>query len=146
MELELKHIAPYLPYGLGMAYRTKGGAFEPKGVLQTLSFFPDATHEARVTLQGMDSEHIWMFKPILKPIGKLLNRELSYWDNMEKQFSPYPDKEYWKLKYGIHKNGISFSFTDGHFSTGVTQDFYQKLFELHFDVFMLINEGLAIAE
>jgi hypothetical protein len=32
MDLELKHIVPYLPYGLQMAYRVKDGVFEPKGI------------------------------------------------------------------------------------------------------------------
>jgi hypothetical protein len=63
MELELKHIAPYLPYKLQMLF------YDIKvGELTRISNYDWESHPTRMAIDTNDSEHIWMFKPILYPL------------------------------------------------------------------------------
>jgi hypothetical protein len=110
MKLELKHLAPYLPYGLKVRLKTRGTVYEligvtPKGII----------------LKGVD-EVIW-FKNI-----ELILRSLSDLEDDE-----YKNKIF-NREYIIDKQ------TDSYL------DHYEWcfLFENHFDVFGLIDAGLAI--
>jgi hypothetical protein len=73
MELEIKHLAPYLPYGLKLQYVVREKV-EKTGVLQSISHRDFETHPTRVSIEGLyNEEHIWMFKPILRPLSDLNN-------------------------------------------------------------------------
>lgn len=129
-ELELKHIAPYLPYGLKYKSIDNGSINE----LLELSFDADFTG--------------WM-KPILRPLSQLTPKE--YWRLSGKDF---------KLTFGFYYNRYNgnndkreFIYHEGYTSRrfflneGVETWPYHMMkffFEHHFDVFGLIPSGLAI--
>ncbi len=73
MELEVKHLAPYLPYGLKLQYVVREKV-EKTGVLQSISHRDFETHPTRVSIEGLyNEEHIWMFTPILHPLSDCEN-------------------------------------------------------------------------
>ena len=132
-QLETKHLTPYLPYNLQVEYRgevttldaldVEGGAFVGKN--RMVSF--------------IDLKHI---KPILRPLSSMLWSEATYINNL--------------LDVGV------FLFVDdaGCAQIGVTKHVQREgdavvglsdilagseyLFKHHFDVFGLINKGLAV--
>jgi len=112
MKLELKHLAPYLPYKLQIVYEDY--ACELEGL---------DTHIDSVIVERVncDLEYI---KPILRPLSDLNKeeyadfkhkynlREIEDWNNAN------PNS--WSLECAI------------------------RLFQMHFDVFGLIEKGLAV--
>ena len=141
MKLELKHLAPYLPYGLKMKLLN----FPFDGHIRILEL--DCGHDFHFYLQNN------YVRPFLRPLSDL-TKEIEV--NGER-FVPIiklnsdclPD-------FGF--NGMDFTFTfegdmssDGGYSfertTQVASNQYllfQKLAEWHFDIFGLIEAGLAI--
>lgn len=70
-ELELKHLAPYLPYGLKLQYVVREKV-EQIGIMKSISHNEDETNPTRVSISAMyNEEHIWMFKPLLRPLSQL---------------------------------------------------------------------------
>lgn len=130
-KLELKHLAPYLPYGLKAMY-THGNKFgEVKG-LSDISEYDDI----KIRMDYQDCEHIWMFKPILRPIQYLTS------DDFKSDFfgiNEQREEDYWLLE--AIENGHRFTYGDYQNLTYRTVEF---LFKNHFDIFGLINDGLAI--
>jgi hypothetical protein len=129
MKLELKHLAPYLPYGL-------------KG------FYMDADYDKQIEVEGLynyddiyNSEHGDMsfdyFKPILRPLSDL-TKEIEV--NGEK-FVPIKHKDIKTTSTLKHVAKYNFDYKELNFARW---DVIQKLFEWHFDVFGLIEKGLAI--
>jgi hypothetical protein len=135
MKLELKHLAPYLPYGLR-------------------GFYMDADYDKQIEVEGLynyddiyNSEHGDMsfdyFKPILRQLSDL-TKEIEV--NGEK-FVPI-------IKLAFTKSLSMYQFIDGAFYCNNYGKFLEikempyivieKLFEWHFDVFGLIEKGLAI--
>jgi hypothetical protein len=115
MKLELKHLAPYLPYGLKGIFRNR------KEVLKscTIGFIN------REILYGD-------FKPILRPLSDLAtNNEVL--DLLYKECQGIDENiDYWcEFKGDMTNTCISFRAS-------------QILFKHHFDVFGLIEKGLAI--
>jgi hypothetical protein len=74
-------------------------------------------------------------KPILRPLSDLQNQELDYYTQFELKTNEF-DAEY-LIEALVNK---TFYAKDIHFSFKI----YQVLFEMHFDVFSLIEKGLAI--
>lgn len=119
VELKLKHLVPYLPYGLKLKGNTNGNIipemntlFIEKGVLHLRKRF------------GSVEKHQW--KPILRPLSDLNTK-------------PYFDiqAEIWnRTDYDKETNTIDIS--------NINYGIMLKLFEYHFDVFGLIEKGLAI--
>ena len=158
-QLELKHLAPYLPYGLKMYaasgkpkrrseievlttlnYHTLVSVLRRKPILHPLS---DLTKEIEVNGEK--------FVPIVF-IGEMLGYKLS-------KFEVDGQTEYgWDQKSYDDSQGYSFGWwQDGGcfavwydcingdpIDTVLDINTMQKLFEWHFDVFNLIPEGLAI--
>ena len=159
MELELKHLAPYLPYNLQMAYIIRGKIVEI-GDLNKVFIYRDETHPIRYGINYNDAEHEWMFKPILRPIGSMTKEEayefgillMGEADMEDKEVgigkmvlmgSIYPtlmyqDKEDGGYSVMIHFSPIGISGMDL-----IPHDAYEWLFKHHFDVFGLISKGLA---
>lgn len=146
-KLELKHLAPYLPYGLKVIipYHQEKGIMN----LSKLSKY-------KCWLDNGGSIHLWQeqyidkIKPILRPLSDL-TKEIEH--NGER-FVP---KELLREISGAFKptddikNTFNICIVDGtvtRFSAlcvHVNQlELFQKLFEWHFDVFGLIDKGLAI--
>ena len=128
MKLELKHLAPYLPYGL--KYRLHGNFPIQNGVdnwiedIREISPF-NFTLEKVLTWETC--------KPILRPLSDL-TKEIEV-DG--ERFIPLkyifgedfnPNDEFW-----INLDVLCIAYRE-----------IQLLFEWHFDVFGLINQGLAI--
>ena len=126
-KLELKYIAPYLPYGLKLT----GG----HGNIHEL----DAGKIERVCIP----EYNW--KPILRPLSDL-TKEI---DHNGEKLVPL-DKIGSMRKTGYPWDWYEEDSMLGSYDSinrcikGATLIQYQKLFEWHFDVFGLIPEGLAI--
>ena len=113
--LTIKHIAPYLPYGLKAVNEIRNFTVEIKG-LQTDN---DVIH-------SLGKSPIKFIKPILRPLSDIAK----VFKTME-----YDDK-----KVIMHCNCLlKEDFVFWH------QDFIiQIFFKYHFDVFRLIEKGLAI--
>lgn len=146
MELELKHIAPYLPYRLKMVYQEFSNGEIP--ILQ---------HEKNVTLVGIrcedesivklkvsefwDSEAIWQFKPLLKTLSKFGDS-----DDLRKvhefigigKWCPLYD-EYFDIWFKDLANIDKLILQ-------APQEIFNYFLANHYDVFSLIPQNLAIAE
>lgn len=142
MRLELKHLAPYLPYGLEFIYTDTN----KRGCIRSL-YEIEEYEDIKLSINRMDGEHIWMFKPILRPLSDL-TKEIEV--NGEK-FVPLNEIYKINSKVSIYKltnHNLEITFDTEDFMQEI--DLYegylimQKLLELHFDVFGLIEQGLAI--
>jgi hypothetical protein len=122
-KLELKHLAPYLPYGLKV-YSEKNGIKKMK-----LKIEPNPVG-CQITMDAVLKYDI--YKPILRPLSDL---------------KKYENELY--LYCGVVKidTNLDVDFT-GNYSEYNSTDLIgclkllNKLFELHFDVFGLIDKGL----
>ena len=153
MKLELKHIAPYLPYDLQMAYIVKGEIIEA-GNLNRVSINRDENHPIRYGINYNDAVHEWMFKPILRPISSMTKEEAYEFGVLLISEADMEDKE-----VGIGEMtlmGVTYpiiAYKDKEFSSiGISgidlipYEAYEWLFKHHFDVFGLIGKGLAISK
>jgi hypothetical protein len=138
MELELKHIAPYFRYGLKMTFR-EGGRIS---TLQAMYNYTHETHPIRLVLDGMDSEHIWMFKPILKPLSEFNPLTIETDDKIKE----FVGRRYWCDAYDdflyVYANDMA------NLDTRLLQapyPIFNYLLSQHYDVFGLIPKRLAIS-
>lgn len=134
MKLELKHIAPYLPYGLKLKGLLSGDIWE-------MTALQDGGLMAKDSKYWMD---LFDFKPILRNLSDL-TKEIEH--NGEK-FVP----AHLLISKDI-KDSLQLSFKDGalnevwhpvHLNVEFTRSDWEKLYEWHFDIFGLIPAGLAI--
>lgn len=143
MELEVKHLAPYLPYGLKLQYVVREKV-EKTGIMKSISHNEDETHPTRISISAMyNEEHIWMFKPILKPLSKLSNEELIpiglFIRDIEKHKATYKD------------NIFAVEDAKAWIRTGMkpvlsllqVQGIMEHLYSVHADVYKLIDAELA---
>ena len=125
MKLELKHLAPYLPYDLICEVKDQGKTKHAKlsgaYIDNSYTFFDTVESE-----HGYDS-----IKPILKPMTDILkpinNDETNVTYASELKLYTNADKQY----------AITMTL-------GLSHEAINELFKWHFDVFGLIPEGLAI--
>lgn len=125
-KLELKHLAPYLPYGLKLYH----SGYKAKHILE--ASIKEGVYDremSAVTLTAMVNDNEYL-KPILRPLSDL-TKEIEH--NGEK-FVPV-DRLEWNSYDHIIKKGMC---------DNVGYQYMIKLFEWHFDVFGLIEKGLAI--
>jgi len=122
-KLELKHLAPYLPYGLKVGKHFENEFFsEEMDVSTMMSLFNDTRK-----------------KPILRPLI-----DLTVCGNSENIFKDLSDKAY--LKGMSDENWDDFC-SQIRMEKGydlIPHWIYQDLIKNHFDVFGLIEKGLAI--
>lgn len=123
MKLELKHLAPYLPYGLQCIYTDTFGQLE-KGYLTTL-MTPD--------IISVDCCIDKDAKPILRPLKDVG----TYIIDKEHNITFIESTGFYS------ESGIDF-FIERVITGLVEMIIWQKLIEYHFDVFCLIEKGLAI--
>ena len=115
MKLELKHLAPYLPYKLRI--KTKYGW----DTMATLNEYEvNGDHEDSYSYEDHPDE-VLEFKPILRPLSDLTDIEVE------------------KLEYGYIN-----SIIEKLKSKEIELIVYEYLVKNHFDVFGLIEKGLAI--
>lgn len=119
MKLTIKHLAPYLPYGLMSVDYFDGIELKRKIVPSNIVGFVDGDTKA---------------KPILHPLSDL-TKEIEH--NGEK-FVPSD-----RLAINLFSKGTKEIILKGEIN-GIPYWVMQYLFEWHFDVFGLIEKGLAV--
>src|SRR5699024_1258683 len=144
--LELKHIAPYLPYGLNVTFEgddyiheVVGLSISSKGV-ELISPFGDYgradIEDCRLILRPLSDIHkeiVHNGKKVYpwREVNKLLNGEYNAdYNNIEVN-------EYGGLRidFGDHSSG---------YDLRESYEVVQLLLEYHFDIFGLLDDGLAI--
>lgn len=142
MELQFRHLAPYFPYGLNLQFVVKG-VVERTGKMTNVSHDLEMTHPTKIGLDYYDSEHIWMFKPILRPLSDLIpcdDDEINDYvlikiiNNLPSHCDAYDE---WRDSY--FDNPIPERIMQAPY------ELLEYLFESHYDVFNLIPAGLAIS-
>jgi hypothetical protein len=140
MSIELKQIAPYLPYGL-----TWFCLDQDSREYEQLPFVSINLANEELEIGGMDIPidelpypNGLTIKPILRPLSDL-TKEIEV--NGEKlipikgMFLPHGERKI--LTYWANENKC-------WMGQQISYLIYQELFEMHFDVFGLIEQGLAI--
>ena len=125
-ELTIQHLAPYLPYGLK-------GRYMVGDVLKHLSASQNIERDKILAIDSVDFFYNFC-KPILRPLSDL-TKEIEHngekfvpnYNSDFKYFTPY------ELSYFIES-----------IPHGLNYNQMQKLLEWHFDIFGLIDNGLAI--
>lgn len=125
MKLELKHLAPYLPYGLNCQLIDQG----EKTVANLCGAYTDNSY---AFFDTVESEHGYEdIKPILRPISDLKLAKFQF-INSELDKHIYPEMVLADLKNGKLK------FSDLPYSV------FEWFLNNHFDVFGIIDAGQAI--
>ncbi len=142
-ELTVEHLAPYLPYELRLLYEETDSVgkviYSREGIMMRIYHDADSPPDTRVSIDSSEffgySEHIWMFKPILRPLSDLpLYYDVICYNVMGGE----NDTHYSSTKYDVDmvmKNGVEKDTDYGLVSW---------MFKNHFDVFKLIDKGLAV--
>lgn len=141
MKLELKHLAPYLPYQL----KCKLNDFDEEKIAELNAIYSDNTY---TFCSIVESEKGFAdIKPILRPLSNL-TKEIEH--NGEK-FVPIEILSKWTtceyeddvLKYATYNSNGEIDMEEINV---LDLEYHQivKLFEWHFDCFGLIENGLAI--
>lgn len=168
-KLELKHLSPYLPYGVKVSLIDQYGDLEPDLILEIESLGQDYADLSK----GFNTMSIHGIKPILRPLSDLTKEiehngekfvpiqelfQIAYEDIYTHRFEGVFDeddllKERLALKASEEKWNYGFTVelpnqflmtANGDPLTIPNFTMYQKLFEWHFDVFGLLDAGLAI--
>lgn len=132
MKLEIKHIAPYLEHGLRC--KIVNGDKELIGTLTGL--YADGSC---VFADIVESEHGFeSIKPLLKPLSEFESFIRDVWENeSDKQVMEYTSYEYLE-EFGMYIETIWETHTQ-YLPLGL----YNILLKYHYDVFGLIDNGLA---
>lgn len=117
MKLELKHLSPYLPYGLTIRN------IMDKSIIEMSVESEIFKYEQKTSLNGMANIMVVINSNVLKPLLKPLS----------------------DLMLPNHILGIGFRTMNYELTApAFTLKQYEYLIENHFDVFGLIEQGLAI--
>ena len=128
MKLEIKHLAPYLPYGLKLKINTPIGTFDR-------NFELDCGHDFNLHLSQGN------VKPILRPIsGFTLYFEYLFDTTDDQNIKEFLDEDF------LYDKGIysweELVFTEPNY---IPYGTLQVLLKYHFDVFELIPAGLTVS-
>jgi hypothetical protein len=144
MKLELKHLAPYLPYELNLKIDTSLG-------ISNRCFELDCGHDFNMHLFKGN------VKPILRPLSDLTNEIVI--GNVkfvpidilfEKEYPRHLSKKYYNQTFynyaSVSHNGtaVSLKVYLGKIIEQNPRWIFEYLLKWHFDVFGLIEKGLAI--
>ena len=136
MKLELKHLSPYLPYGLKARIKVFGDN-ETISCIEGLNEFEVELSGIRKTVtEFFDYENI---EPILHPLSDL-TKEIEV--NGER-FVPIEKVQDWNTSIDFAKE-FEALLEDERWLSTTSYLLVELLFEWHFDVFGLIEKGLAI--
>jgi len=125
MKLEIKHLLPYLPYDL----QTDKGQF--------WAICRDELVKARIDKRGTVKYKLDEIKPFLIPLSALLDPEY------EKVFDEFSEREYDDLLDRIDYVKIGLQKSE-NLCNNLRFETMNALFANHFDVYGLIEQGLAI--
>lgn len=140
-ELELKHVLPYLPYELK--------AQSPDNVISTVDVYMRSYNGERVGLNFLFSEYKnTLYKPLLRPMSDLFEDVVHNGEVIcvAKLIASYDDDLYYtegNKEIYDDSTGKDLEFNGLHFPNGLPYYIVETLFEYHFDVFLLIEKGLA---
>ena len=152
MKLELKHLAPYLPYNLkGIGFVSPSNSKDGKQHFldrKLISIHEPKSQLKMIHISNVDGE---IFKPILRPLSDLMreitnsnNETFVFIDTLEigeedngTEYDHGNIKTIAQLEY-IAKNN---EFLDIHY---LPYSLVQDLIKNHFDILGLIEKGLAI--
>jgi len=126
MELTINHLAAYLPYKIDLQFIIRESVIKT-GIMKGIIHNQSETHPTKVSIEFGDYEHIWMFKPILRPMNKLTEKEVTDLGFQRAFFTALKRS----LKY---KNWID----------DVPYRLIKYLLSQHYDIFGLIEAGLAV--
>jgi len=127
MRLELKHLAPYLPYGI----KIHDGAYSKTVVINHMTYGQYDIGLGRLFNPDYDYK---MGLPILRPLSEF--NETIWYDEDEYEIHLYKDN-YGEL--------VFYNVLDvDEVPIKAIVDLMQELFKMNFDVFGLIEKGLAI--
>jgi len=134
MKLELKHLAPYLPYDLkycrvGKNISTLKEEVKYMGIVSTTGTVNNLNNTLFGNFVSMK------YLPLFRPLSDLLNEELDFYIDFNTILNEI-DSRY--LREAIVNK--TFYSKDIHYSFEV----WNCLLSMHFDVFELIKQGLAI--
>jgi hypothetical protein len=142
-KLELKHLAPYLPYGLRGEVRKPHYLKEENPIGELIKvektedgvmvkICSDINNEVFIRAGEFAGEDGWVynFKPILRPLSDLKKDEFSFIYENETDYESLRD---WLNLDFESKLTLKYSYL-----------FWAELFRYYFDVFGLIEKGLAI--
>lgn len=156
MKLELKHIAPYLPYGIKLF--DQWDESDNGYILEVHGF--DGEHQEWLIYDNLDGNHAVICKSLVKMVlrplsdltkeiehnrGKFIPMNVvgevvndfckcdfvSDWSSKGDCFETYVDEFIKRIWNNHHLDYLPFGFV-------------QKLLEWHFDIFGLIENGLAV--
>ena len=138
MKLEIKHLAPYLPYNL----RFDNGRDYEKDYLYGMRA---NCYNVKMAQGARDSDYFRLekIKPVLRPISDL-TKEIEH--NGEK-FVPIDKLKLDGISIRINDFGLMVFFDEDYewvYFKDIVDNIYQKLLSWHFDIFSLIQNGLAI--
>lgn len=167
-ELELKHIAPYLPYGLKVQSKIDRTI---DGIARIVDITGD-NNDVKIGYRWSDSEHIWMFKPILRPLSDLYKEvdgkvgivelakiqfnagELNLYKHNDVNCTVWCDEkaESFFFRYSDKCKSFIVERICGYGNIERTEQesctnqlqLFEYLFANHYDVFGLIEKGLAV--
>lgn len=125
-KLELRYIAPYLPYGLKCKFE-RDDIYTLVGVVNQNVYLKDITYPS----------DLFICKPILRPLSALTAEEL-------KEINHCRHDEF----HIAHMYGGEVVFDcengDAYGATELPYDVVEKLLEWHYDIFNLIGRNLAV--
>ena len=127
MKLEIKHLAPYLPYGLKAKFQSKNKKTCRKYVIGTISvMYSDCSICCYDTVNATPDN----FKPILRPLSDYADINSDAMNSLNCDMSEQ-----------INLN----EFAIGYICLGsLYQSTYDLCLKNHIDVFGLIDQGLAL--
>jgi hypothetical protein len=153
-KLTLEHLAPYFPYGIELAFVLRD---EIRYVGKITCIYDMQEYDdIKIKIGYNDAERIWMFKPILRTLSDLTkeiehNGERFVSIDFLKSISEVPYSESFRFEDGnfmfttqiMDSSYGNHQWLDYDFCCSNQYEMYKKLFEWHFDVFGLIDAGLA---
>ena len=138
MKLELKHIAPYLPYDLECECPLLTEDREGSKVCDIVGAFSDWVAISRQDSSVHDEFEFDEFKPLLRPLSEI-NGSIKHNGqtiHVLGEMTGFEIETYRKWKDSeIYRDDIKIH---------ISADLFLKLLGWHFDVFGLIEKGLAI--
>lgn len=149
MKLELKHLAPYMPYGLRVHYSGLSDD-DISGEFTVIAYHAgngvsliddDALEEGDLS-KSFYVDYDFPIKPILRPLSSMLWSEATYINNLLDTGVFLFVDDAGCAQIGVTKYVQSEGDATVSLSNILAASEY--LFKKHFDVFGLINKGLAV--
>ena len=136
MKLELKHLANYLPYGLKARFRETDKPNCRKYVIGTIgAMYCEKNGCVSITCYDTVNAAPTKFMPILRPLTDLYRKDLSFNEEILDSFSDYSWNRFEEVFFSVLKPRNANEF--------ITYENTELLFKNHYDLFGLIEQGLA---